>query len=200
MNQSQLSAYVSQHLPAELRLMQTGGYAAACPELVPAEKAVIYHYTHVGSSEANRALHDSNGSTDTPFGQALATALAKLPPFKGQQLFSAAWLTQPRWQQLLVAAADTAMPDLAPLPWPAFLSASQALLVAEQHLNYSPKSCLLSIRSKTGRLVESLSHYGPNGPDPAQNEREVIFLPNTQFSVISLNLATPWPEIGLVEL
>lgn len=200
MTQTELLTYVSQHLPAELLLMQTGGYAAAHPELSAAEKAVIYYYTHTGSGRVNRALHASNGDASTLVGQALASTLNKLPSLSNELVFSAAWLTQPDWQQLLAAAAGTNLLDTAPLRWPAFLSASQALVVAEQHLNYSPKNCLLAIRSKTGRLVEAVSHYGFNGPDPAQNEREVVFLPNTQFQVVSIGGATPWPEIGLVEL
>lgn len=200
MNQTELLAYVSQHLPTELRLMQTGGYATACPELSDAEKAVIYYYTYTGSSTINHVLHTGKGENGALVGQALASALSKLPPLSNELVFSAAWLPPPDWQHLLAAAAGTGLLDTLPLRWPAFLSASQVLRVAEQHLNYSPKSCLLAIRSKTGRLVEAVSHYGPNGPDPAQNEREVVFLPSTQFQVVNIGGATRWPEIGLVEL
>lgn len=200
MNPAQLLVYVSQYLPDELRLMQAGAYATACPELSAAEKAVVYHYTHTGSQAVNQALYASNGNNDTLFGQALAAALHKLPPFAGQQVFSAAWLTLAQWQQVRAAADGRTLVDAAPLSWPAFLSTSRSPRIAEQHLNYPPKNCLFSIQSRTGRLVEALSYYGPHGPDPGLNEREVLFLPNTQFAVIGIDSATPLPEIGLVEL
>lgn len=70
--------------------MQTGGYATACPELSAAEKAVIYYYTYTGSGTINRVLHTGNGKNSTPVGQALASALSKLPPLNNELVFSAA--------------------------------------------------------------------------------------------------------------
>ena len=137
--------------------MQAGGYARACPELTAAEKAIVYHYTHTGSTSINRELYAASGHNNTLLGQALAAALAKLPPFTRQLVFSAAWLTQPEWQLVLNSAAGDTLFATKPLRWPAFLSASTSLLVAEQHANYSPKTCLFSIQSKTGRSIEALS-------------------------------------------
>ena len=191
--------YVSQYLPDELQLMQTGGYATAHPELTPQEKALLYHYTYTGSQSLNVPMYHNGGVLTTPFGLGMAAALRKLPLYSGVVHSAAQWeVAELRALQLRVAVGQVAI-SLGVKRWPAFLSASRSRAVAKQHLNYSPKNCLLSIFSKTGRLIESLSHYGPNGPDSAANEQEVLFLPAALFRVVAVRQTTSFTEIELLE-
>ena len=66
-------------------------------------------------------------------------------------------------------------------------------------MNLRYKNCLFSIEPLTGRHIEAVAHYGPNGPDPYANEREVIFLPNARFRIAAVDFATTRPEILLTE-
>ena len=87
-------------------MVQTSGYATALLQLTALEKAVIYHYTHTGLLELNQALHTNGGRNDSLFGQALAMALAKLPPYSAGVVHSAAWLDQATLATLQQAAAS----------------------------------------------------------------------------------------------
>ena len=190
MTQTELLAYVSQHLPAELHLMRTSSYVAAYPMLSPAEKAIIYHYTDDGYEHLNTALH--RGAAMPPVGQALRAALAKLPAHRGA-VYSRAQLDAAQLAGFTLALAHTDGPMLAYLDWPAFLSASQSLRAAHQFRSGPGKNCLFLIDSKTGRSIEAVSRYGTS-------EREVLFLPNTRFRVTAVLPATGYTEIVLAEL
>ena len=98
---------------------------------------------------------------------------------------------------MLRAAAEGTLLNLK--HWPAFISASKSKAVAGQAMNYSPKNCLLSILTHSGRNIELLSRYGPNGSDPASNEREVLLLP-TQYRIAAVRQTTFFAEIELLEL
>jgi hypothetical protein len=190
----ELLAYVEQELAAELALMQTGGYLAACPELTAAEKAVIYKYTKDGSMALNEQLHQEPGRCPL-WGQGIAAALAKLPPYQGPIVRSAGYLS-PAQLQLYYECVATGTAVV----WPAFFSTSASAAVARQHLGYGRKNVLFLITApRTGRLVEALSHYGPNGPDPYVTESEVLFAPGTWFRVLEVKPATGYLEIVLEE-
>lgn len=200
MRPREIHAYAASYLPTELALVQSGGYATAHPELTPAEKALVYHYTDTGSGALNRALHQHGGIIETTQGYGLAATLTKMPAYKGPAYSAALWNSVDLAVLLRKAASGDTPFNLDIVRWPAFLSASRSLAVAQQHLNYSPKNCLLIISSKTGRHIEALSRYGPNGPDPAMNEREILFLPGTRFEVVAVRPATSFAEIELLEL
>ncbi|MBW3372519.1 hypothetical protein KYK31_00930 [Hymenobacter norwichensis] len=185
--------------------MQTGGYATAHPTLTPAEKALIYHYTDTGSTALNRALHTNLRGVPGVFQQELPVVLRKLPIYAGT-VYSAAHL-QPTELSRLVAAATTGdtLENAGIITWPAYLSASCSRRVAKIHAagfsdSVAPKNCLFVVRSKTGRNIEQLSCYGPNGKDPFDSEQEVLFLPDTQFTVVGIDLATSLPIIQLIEV
>ncbi|RZK29338.1 MAG: hypothetical protein EOO63_09270 [Hymenobacter sp.] len=203
MNQAKLLAYVSQHLPAELRLMQTGGYASVYPALSAEEKALIYHYTASGSTAINQLLHTSQGSPTDTLSQELLVAVQKMPLYEGTA-YSAAHLSPTELSRLRAVFTGGTPQTAHRITWPAFLSASRSILVAERHLNYTgpprPHNCLFQISSLRGRSIELLSHYGPNSDDPHDNEQEILFLPTTTFRIVGINFATVWPQIELLEL
>ena len=189
MGLSDLEKYVADNLPAELRLMQTGSYAAACPELTAALKAFIYHYTDEGFEAINAALHTSRGVARSVGSQGLAEALRRLPPYAGQ-VYSGARLSA---EQLTALQAAANMKESVPWTWPAFLSASKSIATARQFGSIPGKNCLFLITSKTGRAIEALSRYGPG-------EREVLFLPRTPFRVTGVVPGPRYTEIILAEL
>lgn len=203
MNQAELEDYVSQHLPAELRLMQTGGYATTHPELTPQEKALLYHYTANGSTAINQSLRASQGVPADTLTQGLVAAAQKMPLYEGSA-FSAAHLSLTELSRLRTVFTGGTPQTAQHFTWPAFLSASRSVLVAERHLNYTgpprPHNCLFQISSLRGRAVELLSHYGPNGYDPYDNEQEILFLPATTFRIVGINFAAAWPQVELLEL
>ena len=199
---SDIYEYVSQHLPEALRRVQTGGYATAHPALTPAEKALVYHYTATGSTAINHSLHTQPGLL-TSSSQGLLQAAQKLPVYRGV-VYSAAHLAPLDLARLRQAAAtgDT-LATAGTIHWPAFLSASRSVRIAKNHLNLpdatAPKNCLFAISFRTGRSIEQLSYYGPNGHDPLDSEEEILFLPATRFAVVGANFETNWPRIELLE-
>ena len=80
------------------------------------------------------------------------------------------------------------------------LSASTEVSIARQFLRASPKNCLFIIRSRSGRLIEAASKYGVHGLAPGQNEREVLFRPQTEFEVLGVVAETDFNRITLQEL
>lgn len=80
------------------------------------------------------------------------------------------------------------------------LSASTEVSIARQFLRASPKNCLFIIRSRSGRLIEAASKYGVHGLAPGQNEREVLFRPQTEFEVPGVVAETDFNRITLQEL
>lgn len=203
MTQTELLAYISRHLPAELYLMQTGGYATAHPTLPAEEKALLYYYTNNGSTDINQQLHVSQGVPANAISQELVAALSKMPLYEGSA-YSAAHLSLAELSRLRAVFTDGTPQTAQTITWPAFLSASRSVLIAERYFNYTgpprPHNCLFQLSSLRGRSIELLSHYGPNGPDPQANEQEILFLPNTTFRIVGVNFTTAWPQVELLEL
>lgn len=193
MTRRTILAYARRFLPTELARMATGGYAAACPRLTAAEKALIHHYTATGSQPLNAELHQGTVSV---FGLALAAAIARLPCYAGPIVRSAGYLSAAQLAHYVACAASGTT-----VYWPAFFSTSTSAAVAKRHLGYGQKNVLFSIAApKTGRLIEAISYYGSNGPDPADSEDEVLFLPGTGFRVLSVAPATSYHVIVLEEV
>lgn len=202
MNQIDLLDFTEIKLAHALRAVQMGGYATAAPKLSAKEKALVYYYTLDGSEAIKDPLRKAAGANNEPLGQALAVALAKLPPYAGP-VYSAEWWEEADLKSLRLLAAIGAIFSPAAITWPTFLSASASRRVAMEHLvSYPtrPKNCLLYILAKAGRYVDAVSHRGTNGSDPAVAEREVLFLPNTRFRVVKVRPATTYTEIELLEL
>lgn len=203
MNQPISSVYARQYLPTELRLMQTGGYAAAYPHLTAEEKVLIYHYTANGSTNINRLLRTNQGVPANALSQELVAAVQKMPAYQGSA-YSAAHLSPAELSRLRSVFTGGTPQTAESLAWPAFLSASRSISIAKRHLNYTsppmPHNCLFLLNSLRGRSIELLSYYGPNSYDPYDNEQEILFLPNTTFRIIGIDFTTAWPQVELLEL
>lgn len=195
LTQQQLTAYVRKHLPAAWRAVQTPRMQAVRSRLSLTNRALIYHYTDRGFSHLNHALH-ADPSASTPESTGLAAALRKLRPYAGL-VYSAAYLTPDQLQYYQQCLASGTLVN-----WPAFLSASTSLDIAEWHLGMAtsqkPKNCLFWLDSRTGRSIAPFSCYGPNGPKP--NEYEVLFAPSTQFQVLEITSQLRNTRIILAEV
>jgi hypothetical protein len=194
------------YLANALSKVQQGGYVAAHADcnLTPEEKAIIYYYTH--SRECANAIKDpiakADGLIAEPPGLWLRAALTKLRPYVGPVYSAERW---PPDDLLLLQerqASDVALGTIPGKPWPNFMSASTSRKTAEKHRNNNPthKNCLLTILSRTGRYIDTLSRYGINGRHGEDSEREVLFLPHTSFRVVEIRQKTSYSEIELKEL
>ena len=195
MTPNQLATHVKQQFPAAWRAVSSGALRAVPSRLNLTDRTLIYHYTDRGFTGINNALHALPGA-QVPISQWLNAALRKLPPYNGL-VYSGAHLSplQLRHYQHCLARGTT-------ISWPAFLSASTSLDVAEWHLGMAtaakPKNCLFLLDSRTGRDVAPFSCYGPNGPK--SNEYEVLFAPGTQFLVLEIVSELRHTRITLAEV
>lgn len=186
----QLAEYLQQYCPAGWRAVQEGRRATALPRLTTIDKAAIYYYSDDGHEALNRKLHASSGHNNTLFGQGLAAALAKLPPYRDK--VNSGVQLRPEQLRPYRACAGSGQP----VSWPAFLSASYKVAIARKYLRNSPGSCLFVIQSRTGRLIEEISKFGVDG----QNEHEVLFAPHTRFEVLEVASEPGYTRIVLDEL
>ena len=173
-----LLRYVRENLPNDLAAVSRGPRAAIFPHLTPAEKALIHCYTR-------------DEGEPTP---GLEEVLAKLPPYTGQ-VYSGQYLAPDT-----LAAIRQALQQGRSLHWPAFLSTTSFAPIAMMFLRTSEKNTLLLIESRTGRLIEKISYYGPHGAVPGQNEREVLFAPGGRFAVVALEPADGYTRVTLREV
>jgi hypothetical protein len=133
------------------------------------EIAVIYYYSESGYSELNQKLIESQGKITTDFGNYLAQTLQKLPDYSGELVFRGTYLNQRQVQRYIDAYNEQK-----PIKEPIFLSTSKSRLIANQ---FSGGKVIFEIFSKTGKEIEKF------GINSSQNEKEVVFFPNTAFYV-----------------
>jgi hypothetical protein len=188
--QLELATYLQDFCPEGWRAVQSGRRATLLHRLTTADKAAIYYYSDDGYDTLNRQLHASDGTNHTLFGQGLAAALAKLPPYRGDA-FSGVYLSAAQLELYRARVKDGQ-----PVSWPAFLSASQKDTIARYFLRSADKNCLFVIQSRTGRLIAELAKHGVDG----QNEYEVLFAPHTRFEVLEIANETGYTRIVLDEL
>ena len=186
----QLAEYLRHHCPIGWREVQHGRRATVLPHLTTADKAAIYYYSDDGYDHLNRSLHANSGRNTSLFGQGLAAALAKLPVHMGAA-YSGGYLSAAQLRHYRACAQDAT-----PVRWSAFLSASRRASSAHQFLASPGKNCLFTIQSRTGRGIEEIAKHGVD----LQNEREVLFAPNTRFRVQEVADETGYTSIVLDEL
>jgi hypothetical protein len=195
---TELNDYIEVRNPDALQAVQTGSRANVFPELTAAEKAIIYHYTDVGFEDLNEALHEGKVTANNVLGSGLVIALNKLQAHQ-DVVYSGAYITPKQ-----LKACQNALVQQKPFIWPAFLSSSISLEVARRYLtvNYLnvSKNCLFTIQSKKGRLIEEVAVYGSNGQLPGQNEREVLFTPDTHFNVKRIEQLDGFNQIIIEEI
>jgi hypothetical protein len=181
-----LRTFVSRYLSEELRVIRTSRRNNSLPELNSCEKALIYYYSEDGFEEVNERLRNSNGQDLSEFGNLLKQTLKKLSNYTGL-VFRNVNLTQNQIEKYEIALKN----NLAIAEF-TFTSCSRSKLVANQYGG----NVMFRMFSKTGKNIESVAKYGLYDPP---NEKEVIFVPNTEFFDLAIESKINYLEITLEE-
>ena len=150
--------------------------------LAKEEIAVIYAYSEDRYEGLNEQLRRDFGEIKTEFARELNAILEKLPNFEGQ-VFKGASLSKSRFAVYENAYAhDTFVTNYA------FDSTSKSELIAKAFMRNSRTDVkiLFVIFSKFGKDIETYSKYDSLS---GQNEKEVLFRPNANFQVLSIDYA-----------
>lgn len=147
--------------------------------LTKEEIAVIYAYTDDINEGLNEQLRRDLGEIKTEFGKELSRILGKLSNFEGQ-VFKGASLNKSR-----LAVYENASDNDTPVIHHAFESTSKSELTAKGFMRNSRTDAkvLFVIFSKFGKDIEKYSKYDSLS---GQNEKEVLFRPNSSFEVLSI--------------
>ncbi|MES2701694.1 MAG: ADP-ribosyltransferase [Bacteroidota bacterium] len=180
--------YVEKYLTSELRAIVGSDRAHEFPELSNYEKAVIYKYTNDGYESLNDRLRKSKGSDVPLFGKHLEKALRKLTNYEGV-VFRGVHLSETNINQYRKALSTGHL--LTEYP---FLSTSTSFSIAN---NVPGLNCIFVIASKTGKAIEKIAKFGIHNPP---NEREVLFMPNTQVRVLSISGEGGYTTINIEEV
>lgn len=157
------------------------------------EIAVIYAYTEDMYAPLNERLRRNLGQLDTEFGKELDLILAKLPNFENR-VFKGTSLNSRR-----LAYYEDAFNNNDLVVNYAFESTSKSELMAKTFMRNSKtdKQVLFTMISKLGKDIEKYSKYdGLSG----QNEKEVLFRPNSQFEVLYIDKSKSFITITLNEI
>ena len=151
------------------------------------EQTLIYKYTEDGYEELNRSLRTNNGANISEFGKYLDTTLSSLPNQEGL-VHRAVNLTHAELKRYRDAKENNSI-----LVEYSFVSASKSKFIAFQF----GKSCRFTIISRHGKDIEAFAKYGS---EHVQNEKEILFRPNTPFKVINLISGEDYTLIILEEV
>ena len=171
--------YVRLHLVRELDAIRNKGISRLRNGLTIYEKTVIYYYTDSGYDIINSTLRSNPSAIRKEPASLLLSAVRKVPMYRGVV-------------HRTVTLTDTDRHKLVPgalISESTFVSASRSPLIAKLHADFNVR---FQIRSKTSRAIESLSCF--------PEEMEVVFLPGTQFKVLSVTERADYVLIKMEEL
>jgi hypothetical protein len=182
----ELINYVHEHLSESLKIIQTTGRKQVLHNINDFQKAIIYKYTDDGYEEINDQLRLQKPIPQ--LGKLLIDSLQPLDEYKGLCYRSI------KCSKLHLEKYAKAFAEDSVITEPSFLSCSKT-----KNLAYLfSSSPMFVIYSKKGRDVELIAKYGHFSK---QNEKEILFLPNTQFKVLDYQELTDGSiEIILDEL
>lgn len=182
----ELKNYVHEHLSESFKIIQTTGRQQVLPHINDFQKAIIYKYTDDGYEDINDQLRLQKPIPQ--LGKLLVDSLQTLDEYKGLCYRSI------KCPKLHLEKYAKAFEEGSVISEPSFLSCSKTKSLAYL-FSSSP---MFTIYSKKGRDVELIAKYGYFS---SQNEKEILFLPNTQFKVLDYQELTDGSiEIILDEL
>ncbi len=168
----ELSDFVEQNLPSTLATVKRLKLIDDVLNIF--EIALIYHYTDEGFEFVNESLIKDKGVITNVYAQFLVYTLQKLPNYQ-KLVFRGTLLNKSQKQRYIEAVTQSIT-----IQEPIFLSTSKSELTANL---FSKGDTLFTIFSKTGKQIEKFSKFGLNS---GQNEKEVLFIPNTTFEVLDV--------------
>lgn len=181
-----LSDFVERRLSTALKEVRGQGLTDEVLSIY--EITLVYYYTESGYENTNEILIQNNGTITTHYAQFLADTLRKLPDYQSI-VFRGANLLASQKQRYIVANQENIL-----ITEPLFLSTSRSEIIANL---FSKGNTLFTIFSKTGKQIEKFSKFGLYS---GQNEKEVLFLPNTKFEVLDVTQSTSKTLIVLEEI
>ncbi|PLK44335.1 ADP-ribosyltransferase domain-containing protein [Emticicia sp. TH156] len=182
----ELEDYVIRHLSSALAAVQKLDLSDA--RLTSFEIALIYHYSEEGYESTNELLIKSNGNLMSDYARFLSLTLQKLPAYN-QLVFRGCQLNKLQKQRYIEAFNSRTT-----IQEPLFLSTSKSSLIGNL---FSKGDTLFTIYGKSGRDIENFSKFGVKS---GQNEKEVLFLPNTSFEVLAVTKSGTKTLITLEEI
>ena len=128
----------------------------------------------------NERLRKKNGEIDTEFAKELDRILAKLPSFEGFAFRGT--LLSSKHLAIYKEAFET---DKA-VTEPTFLSTSRVEAIARMYMRLSRDShqVLFKIFCKQEKSIEKYSKFDSLS---GQNEKEILFRPNSQFEIVDID-------------
>ena len=184
---TKLVQYVVEKLSRELKEVTQRNIREEEKLLSFEEQTLIYKYTEDGYDGLNTRLRANTGVNDSEFGKYLDRTLSKLHNYEGI-VHRAVNLTNAELQKYKDAKENSGI-----LVEYSFISTSKSKFIAYQF----GKSCRFRIFSKHGKDIEDFAKYGSAHP---QNEKEVLFRPNTRFRVLDITIEKDYTLITLEEV
>lgn len=168
---SKLQKYVSQNLEKEFREVTNSHRVSELDELDSYEKAIIYKYTEDGYESLNENLR--LGKQMPELGIYLLDTLKKLRDYK-LLCYRAVPLRKAELEKYYNAFQnDTVIIERT------FLSCTKSKAIALAFC----QSPLFVILSKRGKDIEKIAKFGVNS---GQNEKEILFKPESKFRVLHI--------------
>jgi hypothetical protein len=179
--------YVRENLATELEEVLASPIAKVANGLTIYEKTLIYHYTKDGYHTINPSLR-SSGSHPSEIVDLLIRALNKLPSHRGE-VHRTTQLTQQQIHRYNIAFKNEK-----PVAEGAFTSASRSPFIGRLMPKFNVKFQMISRR---GKWIEEISYMGAH---TTSNEREVLFLPESEFRILEVTQRSRYVLIRMEEL
>lgn len=136
------------------------------------EKAIVYKYSENDYEDINERLRKSKGIDIDDFGTILSLCLEKLPDYK-QLCYRAVELNTSEIKRYIDAFKNSKK-----ITEYSFVSCSTSRLIAMQFRH----NVLFRIQSKKGKDIQEIAKFGLGN----QNEKEILFKFNSQFSILNI--------------
>jgi len=184
---TKVEKYAQEHLPAEIKEIETSPRNTEALELTIFEKAILYKYSTDGYNEPNEELRKSNGKQNTAFGKLVSSCLSKLTDFEGLV-----------YRKVTLTAAELkryrrALRENLPIVEYSFISSSKSRLIAMRFAG----DTLFRIYSRTGKDIEKIAKFGAFS---SENEKEVLFRENRRFRVLGITKEATYTLITMEEI
>lgn len=180
--------YCNKNLSSELEIIRTTGRANEFPQLNEFEKTIIYKYSDDGYENLNQQLRLNNGRNDTDFGKFLELSLFKLTDFN-KIVYRGANLNSQELNKYIQAEKNNIS-----IKEDCFISTTTSKLIATIGFQ---GNVLFMIYSRTGKSIEKITKFGIYNPP---SEKEVLFVPNSEFRVLGIQQQQKYILITMEEI
>lgn len=172
-----LKEFVENSFKNELKIISESFRNDELSNLSNYEKTIIYKYSEDYYEFTNERLRVSKGKDINDFSNFLIKSLKKLPNYK-LICYRSAYLNKSEIKKYTSAFEK----NIEIIEY-SFVSCSKSRLLANM---FSPANVIFIIHSKSGKEIEKIAKFGINS---GQNEKEVLFKPNTKFQVLNIKQA-----------